>query len=94
MTETSELDVLYFLRLMSDYLKGSLSVHEYQRAMFDSSKKRWKLTEEQSRIVQTAYGDVDDFDSDVRLAHTIQEPALRIRVCKSLEDLRSLADTH
>ncbi len=75
---------------MSGYLDGSISAAEYQRGMFDAMKVRCTLSEDESRIVGLAYHDADDFDPEIRLEHTIEEPELRARVASSLHELKAL----
>jgi Bacterial self-protective colicin-like immunity len=87
MESYGEVGVPEFLQLMKDYLDGRTDVRSYRQGYFALMKKRMVLNEEESRILQTAYGDADDYDPLIRLAHTIEEPELRKRVAKSLEEL-------
>ncbi len=100
MEDYCEASVLDFLRLMRDYLDGKIEVRGYQRGIFTLMKQRARFTDEEFRILQMAFVDVDDYDPVVRLEHTILEPELRSRVANSIRELTALGydevqvDTH
>jgi hypothetical protein len=79
-----------FVRLMEDFLETRIDVRQYQQNYFALMKKRMTLSEDESRILQQAYGDADDYDPELRLQYTIEEPELRQRVAKSLRELAAL----
>jgi Bacterial self-protective colicin-like immunity len=85
-----QIQVLDFVRLMKDFLDGRVGVKDYQRQYFELNTKRVILSEEESKILQQAYGDADDFDDAVQLAYTINEEQLKERVSVTLERLRRL----
>jgi hypothetical protein len=85
-----QIKVLDFVRLMKDFLDRHIDVRQYQRSYFDLNTKRIIVSEEESKILQQAYGDADDFDDAVHLDFTINEEQLRERVSASLERLRRL----
>jgi len=86
----SEVGVPDFLHLMKDYLDGKIDAGGYQRGIFDLMKQRARLSDEEYRILQMAYGDADDYDPIVKLEYTILEPELRCRVANSIEKLAAL----
>ena len=51
------------------------------------------ISREVSTILQIGIGDADDYDPDLRLEHTILEPALRDRVAKTITELEGLGYT-
>ena len=85
-----EVQISDFLSLMRSYLAGEIAARDYQSQYFELMKKRMTITEYEFRILQTAYGDADDYDPSVRLEHTIGEPELKRRVQKSIHDLNEL----
>jgi hypothetical protein len=87
MENYGEASVIEFARIMRDYLEGRTDVHAYRQNLFGSMTKRTNLNEEESRIVQQAYGDADDYDQAVSLTYTLDEPELKTRIAKSLKDL-------
>ncbi|MGA7190758.1 MAG: hypothetical protein WBY66_19850 [Candidatus Acidiferrales bacterium] len=50
------------------------------------------LTEEESRVLQRAYGDADDYEADpaIELPNVLNEHQLRERVAQSLRELAEL----
>lgn len=48
------------------------------------------MTDDEFSIIGLAYHDADDYDPEVRLEHTIEEPELRRRVAESLDELKAL----
>ena len=46
---------------------------QYKRSYFDLNMKRIILLDEESKILQRAHGDADDFDDTVHLACTINQ---------------------
>jgi len=90
MTQFPEINAAYYARIMRDFLAGSISTGQYQRAIFDAAKVRSTLTEEESRIVGAAYRDADDYDAEIRLPYTIEELELRRRVASLLEQFRDV----
>jgi hypothetical protein len=50
-------------------------------------KRRAVLSEDEFRLVQESYGDADDYDPEVRLPQTIEEPELRKRVAATASRL-------
>lgn len=85
-----QIDVLDFVRLMRDFVDRRIDVHKYQRSYFELNTKRIIVSDEESKILQQAYGDADDFDDAVHLDYTINEEQLRGRVSASLERLKTL----
>jgi hypothetical protein len=79
-----------YLQLMTSYHKGLIDARSYQSAYFSLMVKRIILTEEESRILQQAYGDADDYDAELKLEYTIDEPELRARVSRSIAELIAL----
>jgi hypothetical protein len=90
MGNSGEAGVPDFVRLMKAYLEGLINVDDYKQLYFVLTKKRITTDEEASRILQQAYGDADDYDSEIRLPYTIEEPELRERVRRSLGQLAAL----
>lgn len=90
MERYTEATVSDFLRLMTDYLESKIDVQEYRKRIFDAMKRGISTGESEYQILQTAYGDADDFDAEIRLEYTIEEPELRRRVTKSIEELALL----
>ena len=91
MEDHDEVTVPHFIQLMRDYLEGRIDAGSYQESYFVLMKKRMIVSEAQSRVLRQAYGDADDYDPVVRLQYTIEEPELRRRVAKSLEQLTMAA---
>jgi hypothetical protein len=75
---------------MRAFLERRIDAETYRREFFSMSRKRTLLSDEASRIIQKAYGDADDYDSTVRLPHTIEEPRLRELVADSSRELEAL----
>jgi hypothetical protein len=90
MTDLSEISASHFARLMTDFLAGAIPAREYQRRMFDAMNRRCAMTDDEFSIIGLAYHDADDYDPEVRLEHTIEEPELRRRVAESLDELKAL----
>ena len=89
-----QITVANFVRLMADYLDGRIDADQYRNNMFDLFKKRMEqLDEATNRTLQMAYGDADDYDRRIRLSYTIEEPELKKRVKRSLDELASLGHT-
>ena len=84
-----QIAVLDFVRLMKDFLDKRIDVHQYCRGYWELNVKRIVVSEEESKILQQAFGDADDFDEVVDLEY-ISESQLRERVAASLERLRAL----
>ena len=87
-----DVHVSNFIELMNRFLMGQVRADEYCTAYFDMSKKRFIVTEEESIVLQKAFGDADDYDEVVRGPY-IGEPELKARVRKSLEQLAALGHT-
>jgi len=85
-----QIAVLDFVRLMKDFLDERINVHQYRRSYGELNVKRIIVSEEESKILQQAFGDADDFDEVVHLEYTISKSQLRERVAASLEKLRAL----
>lgn len=85
-----QIAVLDFVRLMKDFLDRRIDVQQYCRSYCELNVKRIVVSEEESKILQQAFGDADDFDEVVHLECTISEAQLRERVAASLERLRTL----
>jgi hypothetical protein len=79
-----------YLRLMKAYVENRIDVDTYRTSFFAMSSKRSLVADNASVIIQKAYGDADDYDPVVRLAYTIEEPALKERVAKSIVELETL----
>jgi uncharacterized protein YktA (UPF0223 family) len=90
MENYGEVHVLEFLRLMKAFLDKKIDAGHYRGAYFALMKKRMILSEEESRILQTAYGDADAYDPKLKLQHTIDDYELNARVSKSLAELAAL----
>jgi hypothetical protein len=90
MENYGEVAVSDFVRLMRDYLEGRTDVQFYRQTYFALMKKRMNLSEDESRILQHAYGDADDYDQKVRLPFTLEESELKKRVAKSLQELAGM----
>ena len=90
MSSRTEVGVADFLSLMEAYLADRIKVDEYRSTYFQLMKQRTNFSEDEFRILQPAYGDADDYDAVVRLEYTIEEPELRMRVAKSVQDLKEL----
>ncbi len=88
--ESPEIEVSYYAKLMKSFLDGTITVHQYCEGVFNAAKVRCTLTDEQYRIIGTAFHDADDYDEKIRLPHTINESELRNRVNKSLQELLHL----
>lgn len=69
---------------------GQVDAQGYREAYFALMKKRTNLAAEEFEIIQHAFVDADDYDPEVRLDHTIEEPELKMRVAKSVEELSGL----
>jgi hypothetical protein len=82
-----EVYVLDFLQLMEDYLSRKRDARSYRQEFFALMKRRTVLSEDESRTVQEAYGDADDYDPEIRLPYTIKEPELRKRVATAAAKL-------
>lgn len=95
MERCGEVGALDYVRLMADYLVGTLDADQYTKAFFAFNKRRVNLPDERaSDIIQRAHGDADDYEPDTKLRRTnrqwIGEHELRRRVTKSLSDLEAL----
>jgi hypothetical protein len=88
-----EVGVSDFLRLMKSYLDREIDAKSYCSRYFDLMTKRMTISREVSTILQIGFGDADDYDPDLRLEHTILEPALRDRVAKTITELEGLGYT-
>jgi hypothetical protein len=85
-----QVKVTDFLRQMEGYIDGKIGVDDYCQGIFALMKRRMTISDEECRILQTAFHDADDYDAEIRLEHTILEPELRRRVATSIEELRAL----
>jgi hypothetical protein len=87
-----EVGVPEFTHLMRDFLQGRLDARQYTQQYFALMKKRMTLTEEESRVLQRAYGDADDYEPDaaIELPNLLTEHQLRERVAQSLRELAEL----
>ena len=85
-----QVQLLDFMQLMSDFLDRHIDVRQYQRSYFELTTKRIIVSDEETEILQRAYGDADDFDDVVHLAYTTSEEQLRERVSASLARLKIL----
>ena len=92
MENYAEVGVPEFTRLMKDFLQGRLDAGQYAQQYFALMKKRMTLTEEESRVLQRAYGDADDYEPDasIELPNLLSEHQLRERVAQSLRELAEL----
>jgi hypothetical protein len=82
-----------FLKLMRGFLTGQIDARGYQKAYFALMKRRTNLAMEEFEIIQQAFVDADDYDPEVRLEYTIEEPELKKRVANSVEELSGLGYT-
>lgn len=69
---------------------GQIDARGYQAAYFALMKRRTNLAAEEFEIIQQAFVDADDYDPEVRLEHTIEEPELRTRVGKTVRELAEI----
>jgi Bacterial self-protective colicin-like immunity len=90
MEDYGEVGVPEFLQLMKGFIEMRISARNYRETYFTLMKRRMILSEEESRILQQAYGDADDYDPTMMLHHTIDELELRERVAKSIGKLSAL----
>jgi hypothetical protein len=87
-----EVGVPEFTRLMRDFLEDRLDASQYTKQYFALMVKRMTLTEEESRVLQRAYGDADDYEPNpaIELPNLLSEHQLRERVAQSLRELAEL----
>ena len=78
---------------MKSFLMGQIDARGYQEAYFALMKRRANLAAEEFEIIQQAFVDADDYDPEVRLDHTIEEPELRSRVSKTQRELAELINS-
>jgi len=92
MKDSGEVGVPEFIRLMKDFLENRIVAKQYAEEYFTLMVKRMTLTDKESRILQQAYGDADDYEPDpmIELSNLIKEPQLKERVAKSLRELAEL----
>jgi hypothetical protein len=90
MEDHREVGVADFLNLMKGYVDLKIDALSYQKGFFALMKRRSNLTEDEFRVLQTAFVDADDYDPILRLEYTITEPELRRRVANSISDLDAL----
>jgi len=73
---------------MHSFLNGSVDVKSYRQELFRVFPTRMEPHgDETDRILQTAYGDADDYESEIRLPYTITEEELRSRVATLSKEL-------
>ncbi|MGA7062046.1 MAG: colicin immunity domain-containing protein [Candidatus Acidiferrales bacterium] len=92
MENYGEVGVPEFTLLMRDFLEDRLDASQYAKQYFALMVKRMTLTEEESRVLQRAYGDADDYEADpaIELPNVLNEHQLRERVAQSLRELAEL----
>ena len=92
MENYGEVGVPEFMRLMRDFLQDRLDARQYAQQYFALMVKRMTLTEEESRVLQRAYGDADDYEPNpaIELPNLLNERQLRERVAQSLRELAEL----
>ncbi len=78
------------VKLVSLTLNGCIAVDHYRKSYFALIKKRMTVTDDESRILQQAYGDADDYDAVVKLEYAIDEAQLRERVAQTVSKLAAL----
>lgn len=90
MENYGEASLSEFLHVMRGFLDGRIDARGYRESIFALTKQRINIGESESRILQQAYGDADDYDPEVRLAYTIDESELRRRVSRVVEELAAI----
>ena len=60
-----------------EFLDERIDAQPYQRSYFKLNANRVVLLEQERKIVQRGYGDANDYDDLLHLAHTINEEQLR-----------------